>query len=309
MLSCAAIDLGPDQVLAGPNGAGKTTLLDISVLIGDMIRRQLIVAAFLERREAGRAARATTLIDLPYRGVGNTVGFALEAKLPVEVSGELASLSAGTAISGRRLPTHLRYELRLAVTSRALSVSGEYLFLLSEEDSRVPDRVAERYEELPSWLSWADGRARYPAWQPVMVREDNSLARYFPEVETRPTVDVIKLHISQRFAEGWKEFAVIVIEPELETWLMSENKQLATAFRCPENYREILAAAGLWPKGSAKPPDPKEALEYLRRRHRVRVGNAEFGKLAEAMSVRQCQDPAFLQLRDKLREWFPTVRR
>lgn len=79
-------------------------------------------------------------------------------------------------------------------------------------------------------------------------------------------------------------------------------------YRCfPElaNYREILAAAGLWPKGSAKPPDPKEALQYLRRRHRVRVGNSEFGKLAEAMSVRQCQDPAFLQLR----EWFPTVRR
>ena len=184
-----AVDLGPYQVLAGPNGAGKTTLLDISVLIGDMIRRQRIVAAFMEQGEAGRAARATTLIDLPYKGVGDTVGFAFEAKLPVEVSGELASLSAGTAISGRRLPTHLRYELRLAVTSRALSVSDEYLFLLNEEDSRVPDLVAERYEELPSWLSWAEGRARYPAWQPVMVREDNSLARYFPEVETRPTTE------------------------------------------------------------------------------------------------------------------------
>ena len=150
-----AIDLDRYHVIAGPNGAGKTTLLDITVLIGDMIRRQRVVAAFLEGGEAGRPARATTLLDLLYKGVGETVGFAFEAKLPLEVSGELASLSAGTAISGRRCP-------RTCVTSSglrsrlALSVSDEYLFLFSnEEDSRVPDRVAERYEDLPSWLSWA----------------------------------------------------------------------------------------------------------------------------------------------------------
>ena len=33
--------------------------------------------------------------------------------------------------------------------------------------------------------------------------------------------------------------------------------------------------------------------------------NADFGKLAAVMSVRQCQDPAFNQLRDHLRAWFP----
>ena len=33
--------------------------------------------------------------------------------------------------------------------------------------------------------------------------------------------------------------------------------------------------------------------------------NADFGKLAAVMSVRQCQDPAFSQLRDHLRAWFP----
>lgn len=174
-------DLDRYHVLAGPNGVGKTTVLDI--------RRQRVVAAFLERGEAGRPARATTLIDLLYKGVGETVGFAFEAKLPTEVSNELASLSSGVAVSGRRLPTHLRYELRLTVTPRELSVSDEYLFLLNEEDSRSPDEAAERYEKLPSWLSWAEGKPRYPAWQPVMVRQQNSLARYFPEVETRPTTE------------------------------------------------------------------------------------------------------------------------
>ena len=115
----------------------------------------------------------------------------------------------------------------------------------------------------------------------------------------------IREHVSQRLAPGWKEFAVIVIEPELEAWLMTTNEHLARTFRCPENYREILAAAGMWPTSAAKPPRPKEALEHLRQRHRARATNAEFGKLAEKMSVRQCQDPAFTQLRDQLRAWFP----
>ena len=100
-----------------------------------------------------------------------------------------------------------------------------------------------------------------------------------------------------------EQLAVIVIDPELEAWIVNENEYPARIIRCPTDYRKLLADAQFWPPEAVKPPDPKEALQYLRRRHRVRVGNAEFGKLAEAMSVRQCQDPAFLQLR----EWFPTV--
>ena len=33
--------------------------------------------------------------------------------------------------------------------------------------------------------------------------------------------------------------------------------------------------------------------------------DADFGKPTRVMSVKQCQDPAFNQLRDKLRAWFP----
>ena len=121
-----------------------------------------------------------------------------------------------------------------------------------------------------------------------------------------PGATAIREHVSQRLAEGWKEFAVIVIEPELEAWLMNDNSaHLVKIFKSPENYRQVLAGAGHWPKDAAKPPRPKEALEYLRRRHKVKAFNAEFGKLAAAMSVRQCQDPAFIQLRDQLRAWFP----
>jgi AAA15 family ATPase/GTPase len=68
--------------------------------------------------------------------------------------------------------------------------------------------------------------------------------------------------------------------------------------------KTTLRRLGFWSEGSAKPPRPKEALDYLRQRHKIRAFNADFGKLA-AMSVRQCQDAAFIQLRDYLRAWFP----
>ena len=57
------LSVGMDRyhVLAGANGAGKTTLLDIPVLVGDMIRQQRFLAAFLGRSETGKAARASTL--------------------------------------------------------------------------------------------------------------------------------------------------------------------------------------------------------------------------------------------------------
>ena len=81
-----------------------------------------------------------------------------------------------------------------------------------------------------------------------------------------PRADAIRQHIGQRMAEVWKEFAVIVIEPELEAWIMNENAHLATIFGCPGNYRELLAEAGWSAAGPAKPPRPKEALGYLKQR-------------------------------------------
>jgi predicted ATP-dependent endonuclease of OLD family len=50
---------------------------------------------------------------------------------------------------------------------------------------------------------------------------------------------------------------------------------------------------------------PRQALDHLRRRPEVRVFNADFGELARAMSVENCQDPTFLQLREQLRTRFP----
>jgi hypothetical protein len=120
-----------------------------------------------------------------------------------------------------------------------------------------------------------------------------------------PGADAIRGHLRLCLASGWTEFAVVVIEPELESWLMNDNPHVSRVFGCPDNFRQILHGAGFWPEDCAKPQQPKEALDYLRRYHRVRAFNAEFGKLAAAMSVGQCQDAAFIELRDHLRTWFP----
>lgn len=123
--------------------------------------------------------------------------------------------------------------------------------------------------------------------------------------EGSPGAAAIRDHIQQGLDGAWQYYAVIVIEPELEAWIMQDNPHLAQVFRCPPDFRKILEGAGWWPADSAKPPRPKEALVYLRKYHRTRAYNAEFGKLAALISVRRCVDPAFGQLCDHLRTWFP----
>lgn len=123
-----------------------------------------------------------------------------------------------------------------------------------------------------------------------------------------PGVRALRAGIEASLSDLWRELSVIVIDPELEAWIMNDNPHLARIFRCPDNYRKLLADAGCWPEGLAKPPRPKEALEYLKMKNKGRPPmRADFGKLAAVMSVRQCQDPAFNQLRDQLRVWFPVT--
>jgi predicted ATPase len=131
------------QVLAGANGSGKTTLLDIPVLIGDLARSRNVAAAFMERI-LERGARASSLGDLSFRSQQGSFVLAIEAKLPDAVRQRL--LDASTAAVRRtveRRPTHIRYEIRLAVDdAHQLEVKNEYLFVFpltaAYEAGRLP---------------------------------------------------------------------------------------------------------------------------------------------------------------------------
>ena len=137
-----------------------------------------------------------------------------------------------------------------------------------------------------------------PSHQHAVVMLDN-------DWEGSPGRDQIHDNVSTALKNAWEKFAVIVIDPELEAWVWQDNPHVAEAFNCPTNFRDILAKSNHWPSDLLKPPDPKEALNHLRKRYKADRQNAAFRRLAAKISVRHCQDPAFNHLCDSLRTWFP----
>lgn len=185
------VDLDRYHVLAGANGAGKTTLLDIPVLIGDMLGRQAIVGAFLERQETGRSARASTLTDLLYKGEGDAMAFAFEARLPPSVIEVLGASSQSRL--GRQVPTHLRYELQIEITTRTMRIADEYLFLFTESgDKPEPGVFPQGRAEAKSETGVTLG---HDEWQPVLYREGGPITQFIPESTTQP-VDIPPLRVS-----------------------------------------------------------------------------------------------------------------
>ncbi|WP_173099164.1 methylation-associated defense system AAA family ATPase MAD3 [Actinomadura verrucosospora] len=170
-----SVDLDRYQVLAGSNGAGKTTFLDIPTLLGDLQGR-LAEAAFLERPNKSKPARAGSLVELLHKRRGESFAFAVEARLPDEIVEALAERSFSPLVP--YAPTHLRYELVLAVEEQTLSISAEYLFLFSEHGRRPAQG------EVPQGHSAELGPGE---WQSVIHREGSLPTKFTPEATTQAT--------------------------------------------------------------------------------------------------------------------------
>ena len=110
---------------------------------------------------------------------------------------------------------------------------------------------------------------------------------------------------------GWKDRSkAIVIEPELEMWVWSGSPHVGKVLGWNEGtgaLREWLCEHGLWPEGEAKPPDPKLALKRAMKAKNCSPTAATFKELAEKVSLRKCEDPAFLEVRETLQVWFPAA--
>ena len=108
---------------------------------------------------------------------------------------------------------------------------------------------------------------------------------------------------------GWQDRSrAIVIEPELEAWVWSASNHVPRTLGWDNNYDELkqwLEDIDLWPPGAPKPSDPKEAMRAALREKKRRVSSALFGRLAGSVTLRGCEDPAFTELVDTLRSWFP----
>jgi predicted ATPase len=183
------VDLGRYHVLAGANGAGKTTLLDLPVLLGDLLGQQNLANAFLSRQESRGAPRAHTLGELVYQGIGDTLSFAVEARLPDDMATELANGSVATL--NRPALSHLRYELILEVSSYKLEVAEEYLFLYAEQGNRpAPGEIPQGKGR------GADRQLPHQDWQPVISREGRGLTKFTPET-TASGSDIPLLRVPQ----------------------------------------------------------------------------------------------------------------
>lgn len=108
---------------------------------------------------------------------------------------------------------------------------------------------------------------------------------------------------------GWRgRCRAIVIVPELENWIWGRPEDTARTLGWKAGsaaLRDRLADHGLWPPGEPKPPDPKRAAEKILERKRKNLTTAFYRDLARTADFRGCRDPAFLALRDTLREWYP----
>jgi hypothetical protein len=107
--------------------------------------------------------------------------------------------------------------------------------------------------------------------------------------------------------DGWA--LPIAIEPELENWVWTASPHLSEcvgwdASRA-EGPRSWLDSQGLWPSGSTKPPRPKEALEATCKECRIPLSSAIHVRVARKVSLQTCTDPAFVEFRSRLQEWFP----
>jgi hypothetical protein len=121
----------------------------------------------------------------------------------------------------------------------------------------------------------------------------------------------IESRIEQRLrANGWAtNSTAIVLYPELEAWIWGDWPLVADFIRWPSgasDLRNWLIQEGLLHADRVKPHDPKKALLAAMRSSRIPFTSALHQRLGERAAFAECVDPAFLKLRLKLQEWFPS---
>ena len=108
---------------------------------------------------------------------------------------------------------------------------------------------------------------------------------------------------------GWRgRCAVVVLDPELEMWVWSPSPKVAECLGWPPDgpaLRQWLEQQRLWQPNSAKPTDPKAAVERVRREVRKRRSPRLYEQLASVVTTRHCVDDSFRRFREILQRWFP----
>ena len=129
--------------------------------------------------------------------------------------------------------------------------------------------------------------------------------------EWRTRIEIESEIESNLARSGWENrSAAVVIDPELEIWAWSDSPHvddiLGWKGRHRPSLREWLEQERHVRPGEVKPADPQRAMDHALESAGKRRSSSIFQRLAKQVSLRRCQDPAFLKLCTVLRTWFPS---
>ena len=126
--------------------------------------------------------------------------------------------------------------------------------------------------------------------------------------ENAPREDIQQEIERDLAVNGWNDRAkAIVIDPELEAWVWSGSSNVAKVLGWSKEYEDLkawLVDRDLWSANSAKPSDPKAAMKAALREANRASSAALFGQMAQRVTLRRCQCPAFAELKRTLQHWF-----
>lgn len=119
----------------------------------------------------------------------------------------------------------------------------------------------------------------------------------------------IEVELEQKLNEsGWDDrVAVIVLEPELESWVWSESPHVERILGWEEqqfSLRDWLINQNFLESEQIKPSRPKEALEKTLRFVAKPRSSSMYEQLAKSVGFARCQDESFLKLKSVLQSWF-----
>lgn len=147
--------------------------------------------------------------------------------------------------------------------------------------------------------------------QPFLTSAEHAIVLFDREGcgQEDSSADEIANTVRARLAgAGWTDRAdVIVIDPEIENWVWSASPHVATTLGWKDpaiKLRDWMRDRGLWSELDVKPPRPKEALEAVLVKTKVRHSASLYGELARKVSLQGCVDPAFSRLTARLSSWF-----
>jgi len=127
--------------------------------------------------------------------------------------------------------------------------------------------------------------------------------------ENTPAVAIEQQIANDLNRSGWQDRScVLVLEPELETWVWSASPHVDRILGWGERIpplRNWLVEQNFVSKPDEKPSRPKEAMKAAMSHSGKPRSSAVFRELAANVRFAECQDRSFVRFVNCLREWFP----